>query len=73
MGKEKSDHLVQPQQRIEQFAETIAGEGAAGFGFGEGRGEVGVGGFDAAEEGDGIDFGGGHFVAFARPAVVFAE
>ena len=50
MGKEKSDHLVQPQQRIEQFAETIAGEGAVGFGFGEGRGEVGVGGFDAAEE-----------------------
>ena len=62
-----------PQQRIERFAEAVAGEGEAGFGFGEGQGEVGVGGFAPAEERDGIDFGSGELVAFARPAVVFAE
>jgi len=54
------------QERIEGFAEAIAGEGEPGFGFGEGDDEVGVGGFGPAEEGDGIDFGGGELVAFGR-------
>ena len=57
-----------PHNRIERFAEAVAGEGETGFGFGEGQGEAGGGGFGPAEDGDGIDFGGGELAAFARPA-----
>ena len=65
--------FVSPQQRIERLAEAVAGEDDAGFGFRERGAEVFGRGLGAAEEGGGIDFRAGDFVAFSRPRFIRAE
>ena len=64
-----------PHRRVERFAEAVAGEGDAGFGFLERGAEIFGRGLRPAEEGDGIDLEEENLSVkgFARLAFIRAE